>query len=208
MVLPHAVESRFQYGGRAKRRRIACVGRWQDVIQKRPWLLVEVIGLLLKQDDTVDFVIMGNTTPELEAWHQSLDETCRRRVRLMGRVNRVELAGEFAESMVFYSPSAFESFGIAAAEALCSGCSVVAGRLVSMSAFEWFVSERSGTLAEEDNAAGHVRALLEELAKWDRGERNAAAISTIWCERLHADKVARRILAMADVPAGSQVAPL
>lgn len=207
MVLPHAVEPRFRYDGRAKLRRIACVGRWQDVIQKRPWLLIEVIGSMLERDDSVDFVIVGDTTPELEAWHQSLAETHRRRVRLAGRAERAELADVLAGSMVFYSPSAFESFGIAAAEALCSGTSVVAGQLVSMSAFEWFVSEQSGTLAEEDSATSHASALLDELAKWDRGERDAAAISAVWCDRLHADMVAERILAIVDDPPVSRVAP-
>ena len=97
---------------------------------------------------------------------------------------------------MFYSPSAYESFGIAAAEALCAGCSVVAGRSVSMPSFEWFVSEKSGTLAERDNAAGHSEALRAELDAWNGGRRDAQKISDAWCERLHADKVARQVLDM------------
>ncbi|HEX7261138.1 MAG TPA: glycosyltransferase family 4 protein [Luteolibacter sp.] len=206
-VLPHAVESHFRLAAAPKLRQVACVGRWQDVVQKRPWLLIEVIGALIDADENVAVAIVGTATDELEAWHHSLADAQRDRVRLHGRVNRDELAEILAASLVFYSPSAFESFGIAAAEALCSGCSVVAGRSVSMASFEWFIAEQSGTLAETDDAAGHVRALREELAKWDRGERDAAAISAIWCGRLHADKVARRILAIADVPASSQEVP-
>jgi glycosyltransferase involved in cell wall biosynthesis len=193
-VVPHAVEPRFRFSGAPKRRQVACVGRWQDVVQKRPWLLMEVIGSLLAADDDVSVVVAGTITPELDSWHRSLAENQRMRVQLRGRVGRDELAEILAESQVFYSPSAFESFGIAAAEALCSGCSVVAGRSISMSSFKWFVSEHSGGLAAKDDVDGHVLAVAQELDQWAAGERNPERIAAIWCERLHADKVAESVI--------------
>jgi hypothetical protein len=193
-VVPHAVEPRFRFSGAPKRRQVACVGRWQDVVQKRPWLLMDVIGSLLAADDDVSVVVAGTITPELDSWHHSLAENQRMRVQLRGRVGRDELAEILAESQVFYSPSAFESFGIAAAEALCSGCSVVAGRSISMSSFKWFVSEHSGGLAAKDDVDGHVLAVAQELDQWAAGERNPERIAAIWCERLHADKVAESVI--------------
>lgn len=193
-VIPHAVEPRFRYCGRSRRRQVVCVGRWLDVIQKRPGLLMDVIGSLVTQDGCVSVVIVGTATAELETWHRSLGENSQNRVNLRGRVDREELAAILNESQVFYSPSAFESFGIAAAEALCSGCSVVAGRSVSMASFEWFVSENSGMLASHDNVKGHAECLIAELESWDKGLRIPERISKVWCERLHADKVAGRIL--------------
>jgi glycosyltransferase involved in cell wall biosynthesis len=193
-VVPHAVESRFRYSGEPKRRQVVCVGRWQDVVQKRPWLLMDVISSLVALDHEVSVVIVGHETAELAAWHQSLPESGRSRVRMAGKVGRDELAEILRESQVFYSSSAFESFGIAAAEALCSGCSIMAGRSVSMAAFEWFVSENSGRLAEEDDVGGHVDTLRQELDAWSAGLRSAGQISAAWQERLHADKVAGRIL--------------
>ncbi len=192
-VVPHAVESRFRFSSGQKRRQVACVGRWQDVVQKRPWLLMEVVGSLLAADKEVSVVIAGNPTDELETWHRSLPELLRKRVQVRGRVDRGELAEILAESQVFYSPSAFESFGIAAAEALCSGCSVVAGRSVSMAGFEWFVSEDSGLLAGADDAQGHLQALKQELDSWSQGKRDPQAISAIWSGRLHAEQVAGRV---------------
>jgi hypothetical protein len=193
-VVPHAVETRFHFRGEMKHRQVVCVGRWQDVAQKRPWLLMDVISALVATDKAVSVVIAGQETPGLEAWHRALDETQRDRVRLRGRVNRDGLAEILRQSQVFYSPSAFESFGIAAAEALCSGCSVVAGRSVSLASFEWFVAENSGTLADEDLAQSHVRALLRELHDWQLGQRDPEHISMVWSDRLHADKVARQIV--------------
>ena len=196
VVIPHAVESRFAFSKQAKRRQVACLGRWNDAVQKRPRLLMEVVGKLVIGDSEVTFAIMGQVTPEMEVWHRTLDLSARVRIRLMGKVDRETLTEVLEESQVFYSPSAFESFGIAAAEALCSGCSIVAGRSVSMASFEWFVSEKSGTLAETDDAAGHLAALKGELDAWDRGDRDPRGISQIWCERLHADRVAAQVLEM------------
>lgn len=197
VVVPHSVESRFRYDGRVKRRLVACVGRWQDGVQKRPWLLMETIGALVAGDERVVVVIAGQATRELEHWHRHLTENLRERVQLRGRVDRDELAGILRDSQVFYSPSAFESFGIAAAEALCSGCSVVAGRSVSMTSFEWFVADNSGTLAAGDDAAGHLAAVTHELSLWERGMRDPEGIARVWGERLHAGRVAARVLELA-----------
>ena len=90
------------------------------------------------------------------------------------------------------------SFGIAAAEALCCGCSVVAGESVSMASFAWFVSENSGRLSATDDVQGHARALRDELHEWDRGGRDPAAISAIWARRLHTEKVAEKVASMVE----------
>jgi glycosyltransferase involved in cell wall biosynthesis len=192
-MIPHPVEPVFRYSGIGKCRQVVCVGRWQDEIQKRTWLLVEVIGSLIAEDEQVKVVIAGHPSEKLRAWHESLESSRRVRVRLAGNTGRDELMEILCRSEVFYSPSSYESFSIAAAEALCCGCSVVAGRLVTMPSFEWFVSEDSGNLAEEDDCRGHARALQSELEGWADGQRDPRKISGIWSDRLHADKVARMI---------------
>lgn len=193
-MVPHPVETRFTYQNEGKLRQIVCVGRWRDELQKRPALLIAAMRELLGRDAEVTVVIAGETTDELRSWQQSLPTGAKQRVSLRGIVPRDELAGLMRESQVFYSPSAFESFGIAAAEALCSGCSVVAQRSVSMASFEWFVSSRSGRLTESDDAATHAKTLLAELDAWRHGERDATEISAIWRGRLHTDRIANRLL--------------
>lgn len=193
-VIPHAVETRFRYHGRGKLRQVACIGRWSDAVQKRPGFLMDVVTRLLAADPTVRVVIAGAPTLKMQDWHTGLADSARQRVSLPGIVGRTELAGILECSQVFYSPSAYESFGIAAAEALCSGCSIVAGKSVSMASFEWFVSENSGTLSDDDTVQGHVDAINAELSAWENGDRDASMISVRWSEQLHADKVAERIL--------------
>ena len=193
-LIPHAVETAFFYSGVTKKKQIVSIGRWSDEVQKRQRLMTEVFSMLLSLDASVSFVIAGEATDHLRQWHYALDKDSQARVRLCGRFDRAQLASLLDESQVFYSPSAYESFGIAAAEALCSGSSVVAHRSVSMASFEWFVSEKSGTLANEDSTDAHVRALTSELEAWDKNHRNASSISEIWRKRLHADQVASEVV--------------
>jgi glycosyltransferase involved in cell wall biosynthesis len=193
-VIPHAVESGFHFAGTSKLRQIACIGRWEDHIQKRTWLMMEVIRCLVAKDESLSVMIVGNVTPEMDSWHRSLGESRTNRIHLCGHLDRSALVEVLRSSRVFYSPSAFESFGIAAAEALCCGCSVVAGRSVSMASFEWFVSENSGALAVPDDAAGHIRSLEQELGAWDQNLREPENIAQIWGERLHAGSVAELVL--------------
>ncbi len=196
-VIPHAVEPIFNYDGRSKKRQILTVGRWDDTVQKRPGLLMQVAERLLYTDPKIRVIIAGNPTSELEQWHSTLPPDQAERLNLRGFTNRQDLVELMAESTVFYSPSAYESFGIAAAEALCSGCSVVAGQSVSMAAFDWFVGENSGTLASPDTVENHISALQSELSAWDAGTRDAAAISNIWRQRLHAAQIAAQVLALS-----------
>jgi len=193
-VIPHPVEPSFRYPGEPKHRQVICVGRWDDAIQKRPHLLMQVAGILVARDPDLRLKIVGNPTPEIRSWHARLDAEKQERIMLAGRLDRVALAAAMAESRIFYSPSAYESFGIAAAEALCCGCSVVAGKSVSMISFEWFTGENSGRLAEDQTPESHAAAILQELDAWDHHQRNADQISRTWSTRLHATHVATAIL--------------
>lgn len=201
VMVPHPVESGFGLGNPVEKiRQVGCVGRWEDARQKRPELMQAVLGQLVAGDREVRVKIAGHPTPGMRDWHASLSEEEKERVILLGRLEREPLMEMLRRSQVFYSPSAFESFGIAAGEALCCGCSVVAGRSPSMAAFEWFVSRDSGRLAETDNAAGHLAALREELSCWNSGGRDSGGISTGWCQQLHAPRVAARVLELRAGP--------
>ncbi len=197
-LVPHPVEQHFDYAAspETKSRQIVCIGRWDDRLQKRTLLMQAVIQKLLARDSGVHVEMLGNLTAELQAWHNSLGADLQTRVYLRGHVDRTSLARILRRSRIFYSSSAFESFGIAAAEALCCGCSVVAGKSPSMASFEWFVSNGSGLLADTDDAQGHLAALEDELTRWDKGNRNAGAISKSWTALLHADRIAARVLAL------------
>lgn len=201
-VVPHPVESRFHFDQShgEKARLITCVGRWEDHLQKRPHLMQEVLHRLADEDHEVRVEIAGRITPELDAWHRSLSPNVAERVKLRGILSREALAELFGRSRIFYSSSAYESFGIAAGEALCSGCSVVAADSPSLASFPWFISESSGRLVSVDDVGGHVETLKTELSSWDNRERHPLVISRTWASRLHAGQVARRILELRGRP--------
>jgi glycosyltransferase involved in cell wall biosynthesis len=194
-LVPHPVEGRFSFCGNQKRERVVCVGRWSDETQKRTRLMMTVLERLLIEEP-VEVEIAGTSTDGLAAWHNALPAELRDRVKIRGRLGRNELAELYLHARILYSSSAFESFGIAAAEALCSGCTVVAARLVSMGSFDWFTRGGGGTLADVDNLSGHVEALRQELAKWRRAERDPIAISGLWGPLLHERAVAERVVSL------------
>jgi hypothetical protein len=45
-----------------------------------------------------------------------------------------------------------------------------------------------------DSIDAHVEALSAELEAWQKGLRNASNISQTWCQRLHAEQVAREVV--------------
>ena len=195
-VVPHAVAPGFAYHGQEKQEIIAVVGRWDDERQKRTSLMQEVVARVLTRHPRVQVMIGGSRTDGMARWWDELDPAGQARVTLMGRVLPGVLADLFAKARVLYCPSAFESFHIASAEALCSGCSVVGARLPCMAAFPWFCGRESGTLAEIDTPDGHVAAISAELEAWSQGRRDPEAIARYWQQRLHAPEIARSILEM------------
>lgn len=194
-LIPHPVNPIFKYiHGTPKMPRIVTVGRWDDKLQKRPDMLMEIAEMLLKQEISVEIEIVGNVTYQLAKWHHGLAKHIAERIHLTGRLSPEDLAVYMRKAQIIYCSSAHESFHIASGEGLCSGCSVVSSKAPSLSSFEWFTSCNSGTLAEKDTAEEHVVALQLELRKWREGIRDSECISKYWVERLHGPNVARQII--------------
>lgn len=202
MFLPHPVEASCRYEGEVKRNRVVVVGRWTDPLQKRPEWLMRVVERLL-DTSAAEFDIIGECGTGMRRWHGKLGEANQWRVVLHGRMSRTELTVRMKSARVSYCPSAFESFHIASAEALCCGATVVAGRSPSMASFEWFTGEGDGVLAEECVEA-HAAAVEKELSAWEAGGREPAEISSRWSARLHAPQVARGVLDLFGVQDLSQ----
>jgi len=196
-VVPHPIHTRFDFSGGKKGCAVVVIGRWDVPLQKRTPLMMAAIAGLVAADPKVEVEIIGTCTPEMKVWHTALGDGASSRVQLRGHLLPEGIAPILAVARVSYCPSAFESFHIASGEALCSGCSVVAADSPSLASFPWFCGDGSGALILQDDAAGHVKALRDELAQWDAGERDPARISTLWKSRLHAPEVARQILALA-----------
>lgn len=178
-AFPTPVESCFVYDGTPKQQRIICAGSWQLPV-KRTGMLVNTLSLLLKQHTSVQVDICGPATPALQEWHQALPESQHRRVQLHGMSTHEQLSRLCNSACIELCTSESEGSHTASAEALCCGCSVVCPPRPLLSVVRWYTSRHSGTVATEDIPEQLCAALLEELSKWQNGERNAADIATTW----------------------------
>lgn len=194
-LIPHPVAmSAATAAGKARNKRVVCVGRWGAWWQKRPDLLVKVLDGFLDRISDWTVLIAGPGTHLIDRWHAGLGREKRRRIELAGPLPHDALLELMAGSSVCFCPSNYESFHIAAAEMLCCGGSVVAGDSPLLGSFRWFVEGGCGTLAARHDAESLLRALMHECGEWNRGARDPVKISSQWIPRLRADAVARTIL--------------
>ena len=197
-LVPIPVNFHFRFSADdSKENEIIAVGRW-DSLQKRTPLLTGTLSLALKRDTHTAIRIFGSLTPELESWYLGLPASQRCQVTLEGLVSNSTIAEAYRRARVMLVSAAYEGCHNASAEAICSGASVVGCRSPFLGAIEWHASKNSGRLTDHATPDGLAATLLEELAAWDRGERNPAAISEAWTRELHPDRVAARILELFD----------
>lgn len=121
--------------------------------------LVREIPMFLRRNEHWRFRVLGNSGEGLE---QEFPRDVRDRVEWVRPLSReAELADEYRRLAVLVSPSIYESFGLVVAEAMASGCALVASPV-------GFASElRNGEEALLCDAAepGHLAKALEELAR-------------------------------------------
>jgi glycosyltransferase involved in cell wall biosynthesis len=102
------------------------------------------------------------------------------------------------QSQIFFLPSRSESFNIAAAEALCCGCSVVAPTHIPTA--NWFCGYESGTVANKYAVGGLADSLTTEMRLWMSGRRDPFAIAERWMEEVGVRQCAQRLLGAMGIP--------
>ncbi len=192
--MPCPVSPLCRYDGEMKENIILCIGRWDDIFQKRPELLMDTLSCYYAGGGSAETRIFGTITDELRLWHAHLPAETAEKVKLMGFLQNSLLWQEYKKSRVILCPSRFESSHIVSAEALCCGCSVVTPPLhESLCDVIWYTTRESGTIAAEDSAGAMADALHQEIAHWEAGRRNPVSIAEAWQPHFHADKVLNKI---------------
>jgi hypothetical protein len=95
-----------------------------------------------------------------------------------------------ARSILF--SSRWEGCPHSAMEALVLGATVIGTPIPSL--VSWTEDERFGRVASRARPRALARAMLEEMAAWDVGARDARAIAAHWRPRLDPAEVCRRLL--------------
>jgi len=178
-----------------KEKTIVSYGRWSDSAQKNTQVMVETSVEFLKQRQDFRIEIFGVGTDSVQSLIRQAPQQVRDRVIVSGFVERNRILEVLTSARILLVPSRWESFSIAAGEALCSGCSIVGTpveslRYLSMQGF-------SGSTAVAFNKEAIIGALLQDAAKWDNGNYEPEEIAKFWRTRLDRKVIAKSIESLA-----------
>ncbi len=135
---PHSIDLQdipFPAKAQKKPNRVIAIGRWTSFQKNFPSALRVAMDFLKERPD-YEFHFVGET-PETRPVAD--------RLLFHGRIAHAGLGRLLAGSNILFASSRYESFHLAAGEALCSGCSVVLPSCIPTA--EWFASEKSGTIS-------------------------------------------------------------
>ncbi len=196
-LIPHPVnEEVVHYDGAPKQNQIITVGRWATAQKDFPMLQKVLAGFLQRHPDW-RAVVVGSGVPARDLiTADSGAEEWRRRITFHEKLTHEELRTEYSRSKIYLMVSRYESFCIAAAEALCCGCSVVGSCTVPTSYY--FAETQSGAVAATRTADAFLETLDGELESWNKGERVPATIASIWRNRAGSHEVSRATLALLE----------
>jgi len=180
LCIPHPIdEFKLRANSNISRKsKIISVGRW-DSHQKNFPLIIRVLERFLrtKSDWTCDLVGYIPAVYRIK-YYEPLPSDLKKRINLCGVIPHSEIIDLAYSAKIFLMASRYESFGIAAAEALCCGCSVVGPYFIP--SMLWFCSAESGTIYSQYTTEGVMDALLAESTQWAGRDRKPESIAAFW----------------------------
>lgn len=186
--MPCPVSPVFRHTGTPREALFVAVGKWSDVVNKRPEMLMATLEAYYACADAAglcDAEVYGAPTPEMEAWHAALPPHVQMHVRLMGNVDHETLCRAYNRARGILCTSFAEGTHNASLEALCCGCAVVCpNRPVHLCNVIWYTQDGCGTVAREDTPESLAAAMLAESAAWERGERQPQRMADMWSPRV------------------------
>lgn len=174
-----------------KEKTVIAVGRWRDWLQKDTPKLFRVLELFLSIRSDYSAIVIGLSDERVHTLWQLLSGDVKKRVRITGRLPNIELTSHFQRSKISLCVSRGESFHNVSGEAVCCGCSVVGPAQISPMLY--FTTVSSGTPSWSRSDGAILDALCAEAAEWDRGARNAGAISKHFRAEISASAIAERV---------------
>jgi glycosyltransferase involved in cell wall biosynthesis len=186
----------FTYSGAHKEKLVLSVARWEreDWVQKNPAVLLDALDSFLAVHPNWRACVVGTGASRLVAALRRAHLVSLNRCEFIDFLQPEELVPIYNRASIACWSSRSEGQIGTGAQALCCGCSVVAGNSGTLSCFHHYVSRESGRLALGMDANSLAEALQLEAQAWDKGPRDPARISRIWCEEFHDVNVASRAL--------------
>ena len=195
--LPHPQMNIFSYGGEPKQKLVLSVGRWEkeDWNQKNPAGLIKALDSFLVKHPAWRACIIGRGAENLIS-RLKIAPSAANRMQFVDFLQPADLVPYYNHASIACWSSRSEGQIGTGAQALCCGCSVVAGNSGTLSCFHHYVSRESGRLAIDMTTDGLAEALMLEADAWSQGQRDPQRISSIWRNEFHSNKVAARGLEM------------
>lgn len=181
----------------AKEKRIVSIGRWEDVRQKRPDMLMAVCAAMARHHPDLQIDLFGTKTAALAGWHAGLAADLRARLHVHGVQPGEIVAAAIQRAQVSFFPSSSEGGPQALFEGLAAGATTVGFDSPDLPGARWAAACGHGTVAREDTVAAYVEALERELAQWARGAYSAEAIADHWRPWTEASQILGRMMAWA-----------
>jgi len=200
--LPHPQLQTFSYRGEQKENLVLSVARWEkeDWVQKNPKALLSALDRFLVAYPDWRACVIGCGASQL-ADRLGLGGLANlKRCDFIDFLQPDELVPFYNRAKISVWSSRSEGQIGTGAQALCCGCSVVAGNSGTLSCFHHYVSRESGRLALSMKAEALAESLQLEAQAWDNGERDPRRISRIWTEEFHEVNVASRGLTFLGIP--------
>ena len=201
--LPHPQLRFFSHSNVGKEKCVISVARWEreDWAQKNPAVLLKALDIFLRNCPDWKTTVIGTGASKLAARFKASGMHFNDRAVFIDFIKPPELVPKLqAASIACWSSRGEGQIG-AGAQALCCGCSVVAGNAGTLSCFHHYVSRESGRLALGMSAEALAEALILEAAAWESAQRDPERISRIWCQEFHEGAVAARAMQMLKLAA-------
>ena len=191
-----------------KEKRIIAIGRWEDIRQKRPGVLMSVCSEIAGRHKDLGVDIFGSTTEALAKWHRSLPSELRERIRVHGKQPGEVVSQAMQTAQISFFPSAYEGGPQALFECLACGATTVALDSPDLPGTRWAADCHHADLAARDTTEAYVEALERGLQKWQRAEYSAQQISALWFERTRAENVLKKMIAAAQAASVHTTVPI
>ncbi len=176
----------------AKKDIVVSFGRLDDFKQKNTFAMVSSIVEFLEKRPKFVSIIFGNGKELVNDLTQNIPKEFDDRLQVLGFIEMDRIKQILSTAKMIFIPSRWESFGIAAAESLCMGCSVVATPIES---FRYLTMQGfSGSLSANCRKDSLLAALIQDESKWERGYYEPQKIAGFWRSRLNRKTVAQNIL--------------
>lgn len=202
-VVPNAIDTELFYpeshhpdhrDGVPEQARLVMVASWAAV--KRPLLVFEAVLALLAEFPELRLRVIGGgeQLPAMRAFVQAhqLEAT----IQLLGPQPKSRIAAELRAATALLHPSAYETFSVVCAEALCCGVPVLAS---AVGALPELIGPANGQLVVNTIEAwtDALRAWLQQPPAWDR-----TAIARQAAARFSRRAVGRQLLRQAEQAVG------